>query len=532
MSRARKNRKRTRTKQPQQQQAQRQWTENLNPSRYALVAVLLGVAVYRLVMLAGEAAPPGADPGNWLAYTHGLFDTSVKAAESMYFPVTLIVLKALLVFLPPLMAAKVLGVGASVAVAVPFYLILRRGCSPLLAAGLTLAFVLAGYQQETLSFGGYPQLLATAFLLLTVYWLMDGLISGRRRPLLLAAASTALIAGTHHFTLALLVPTVSILALALVVQERPSIGPFLRNAGAWMVAAALFTLPFLPWYVRFFTLLDGNPANALGLTLMNMDRVISYVFENNEVFWTALLIIAGVLPLLPFFGRRAAGIRPAVLALLAGPFLAFAVTNEVRSFQLIQAGVVLSLGLPVAAIEQHLAQTEMRVAVRRLERLSLALGAATILIIVGGSGHQRFTETIARYQIVDDSALEALNWLRERSPPGAIVMANDSPTRVSYAWWVEGYAERPTYSLIEPAFLSFAEEKEQAALARRLLEQDTSPAEVQSLLERTGINYIFLDKRTGGRFRPLLSKASFYISLENEHFAVLRYPGARVEANR
>jgi len=508
----------------------RRWAAYLSPSRYGLLAVLAGVAAYRFIVLADGAAPPGADPGNWLAFTHELFGTPVKAAESVYFPVLPVLLRALLAFLPALMALKVVGVGVSVIMGIPFYLILRRGCSPLFSASLTLAFLLAGYEEETLSFGGYPQLLAATFLLLTVYWLMDGLISGERRPLLLAAVSTALVAGTHHFTLLLMAPTLPVLGVALFIQERPPIRLFLRNAGVWTLAAAVFTLPFLPWYIDFLSLMEGNPANATGFSVFDVGGITSYVFEENRPFWVALFIVAAALPLMPPLGERAARIRPAALALLAGPLLGFILTNEVRTFQLIEAGIVLSLALPVAAVERHLSQTRVRLTVRQVERLSLGLAMAALLTVIASSGHQRFANARARYQIVDGPALEALNWLHEQTPPGARVVANESIGRVSYAWWVEGYAERPTYSLIEPDYLSFAEEKEQSSLASRLLDEETPPSEVEAILQQTGIEYIFLDKRTGGRFKPLLSKSTFYLSLENEEFAILRHPQAEARA--
>ena len=488
--------------------------------------MVIGVAAYRFWMLADNAAPPGADPGNWLAVTHGLFGKSVKAAEATYFPVLPVLLKGLLAFLPALTATKVLGVGVSVIMGIPFYLILRRGCSRLFSAGLTLAFLLAGYEEETLSFGGYPQLLATTFLLLTVYWLMDGLISGGRRPLLLAAASTALVAGTHHFTLLLTAPTLLALGVALFIQERPPIRPFLANAGVWALGAAVFTLPFLPWYVSFLSLMEGNPANATGFSILDVNAVTSYVFQENRPFWVVLFVVAASLPLLPLPGGKAARIRPAAVALLAGPLLGFALTNEVRTFQLVEAGIVLSLGLPVAAVEQHLSLTRVRVTVQQVERLSLGLAVAALLTLIASSGHQRFTDARARYQIVDGPALEALNWLHEQTPPGALVVANESTGRISYAWWVEGYAERPTYSLIEPQYLSFSEEKAQSSLANRLLDEETPPSEVEAILQQTGIEYIFLDKRTGGRFKSLLSKSTFYLSLENDEFAILRHPQA------
>jgi hypothetical protein len=508
----------------------RPWAAYLDPSRYALLAVLVGVAAYRFSVLAGEPAPPGADPGNWLAFTHGLFGSSVKAAESIYFPVVPVILKLLLAFMPTLMATKVLGVGASVAMGIPFYLILRRGCSPLFSAGLTLAFLLTGYQEETLSFGGYPQLLATTFLLLTVYWLMDGLISGARRPLLLAAASTALVAGTHHFTLLLMAPTLLVLGTALFIQQRPGVRPFLRNAGVWALASAVFTLPFLPWYVNFLLLMEGNPANAGGFSPLDFDDITSYAFSENRSFWVALLVVAALLPFVPTFGEKARRLRPAALALLGGSLTGFALTSEVRIAQLIEAGAVLSLGLPVAAIEQHLARTRVTVTVRQVERLSLGLAVAALLMVVATSGHVRFGDGLARYQIVDSSALEALDWLRQETPAGARVMANESPTRVSYAWWVEGYAERPTYSLIEPGFLSFAEEKEQSMLASRLIDEATPPSEVEAILRETGIEYVFLDKRTGGRFGPLLSKTTYQLALENDNFAIIHFSQATAQA--
>jgi hypothetical protein len=515
---------------PQQQPEPRRWTAYLSPTHYGLLAVLVGVAAYRFIVLADEPAPPGADPGNWLAFSHQLFGTSVKAASSVYFPVVPALLKALLVFLPALMATKVLGVGVSVVMGIPFYLIVRRGCSPLFSAALTLAFLLTGYQEEVFIFGGYPQLLATTFLLLTVYWLMDGLISGGRRPLLLAAASTALMAGTHHFTLLLAAPVLLVLGAALLIQERPGIRPFLRNAGIWALAAAVFTLPFLPWYVDFLTLMRGNPANPGDFSVLDMGRVTSYVFLENRPLWLALLIIAGALTLAPFFGERAGRIRPAALAILAGPFLGFVLTSEVRSFQLIEAGTVLSLALPVAAVEQHLSQTRVMVTFRQVERFSLGLALAAFLTVIASSGDDRLMKDRAVYQIVDGPALQALNWLHEQTPPGARVVANESIGRVSYAWWVEGYAQRPTYSLIEPGYLSFAEEQEQSSLATRLVDEETPASEVEAILQQTGIEYIFLDKRTGGRFKSLLSKSAFYLSLENEEFAILHHPQAEARA--
>src|SRR3954468_23894021 len=71
-----------------------------------LAGAIIAMAVYRLVMLANQPGPPGSDAGNWLAFSHELFGGHVKAADSMYFPVTLVLLKAIMVFFSPLLSLK------------------------------------------------------------------------------------------------------------------------------------------------------------------------------------------------------------------------------------------------------------------------------------------------------------------------------------------------------------------------------------------------------------------------------------------
>ena len=145
-----------------------------------LAGVLLAMAIYRLIVLAAQPGPPGSDAGNWLAFSHELFGGHVKAADSMYFPVTLVLLKAIMVFFSPLLSLKLLGVIASVSIGVPFYFLLRRSCSPLMSASLTMCLLMTGYQLEMLSWGGYPQLLATTFMLGALILLDEGLSPGSR----------------------------------------------------------------------------------------------------------------------------------------------------------------------------------------------------------------------------------------------------------------------------------------------------------------------------------------------------------------
>lgn len=158
------------------------------------------IAVYRFVMMGGDPGPPGSDGGNWLAYTNGLFGESDKAAESVYFPGVLAALKALLIFLPELVALKTLAVLSSVLVAVPFYYLVRYVSERLVAAFLTTLLLMSGMLIEIMTYGGYPHLLAAAYMVASLFFLDRWLASARQADLLWSAGCAALVIFTNHFT--------------------------------------------------------------------------------------------------------------------------------------------------------------------------------------------------------------------------------------------------------------------------------------------------------------------------------------------
>jgi hypothetical protein len=73
-----------------------------------------------------------------------------------------------------------------------------------------------------------------------------------------------------------------------------------------------------------------------------------------------------------------------------------------------------------------------------------------------------------------------------------------------------------------PAFLSFKEEREQAAIAQRMVDRTTPAAEVRDLLDEHKIDYLFIYKPGGGELQSLVDKVPVYLSHENDAFVVLR----------
>ncbi|MGE0057274.1 MAG: hypothetical protein AB7T32_04760 [Dehalococcoidia bacterium] len=488
-----------------------------------VAALLLGVAVYRFIALAAEPGPPGSDAGNWLAFTRDLFGSSTKAAESMYFPGTLVVLKALLIFLPDLAALKTLAVLSSVAAGVPFFFLARRCCTPVIAAYLTFLFLIAGYLIEMMSWGGYPQLLATAYLLGAMYLLDAYLHSGERRELIGSAVALALIAFTHHFTVLVAVPTFAVYLGWMTVRSRAQFAPYARRVLTWAVVAGGLSLLTLPWYLRYMSLLSGDGSlNANARQLVGFNDVISYVFSEAPLTWIAFATIVPVIALLPLGGDRLARLRPMAIAVFAGPIPVYMATHEVRSFQPMQAGMLLCLGIIVMLAVNFLKNLNLSTPVARVSVATQAMAALGLLMIFVPNSHARMEAALSRFGAMNPDAVQAMNWLRDETPEGSVVLPSDFRGWMSYAWWVEGYGQRPAYGLFDPSFLAFKQEKVQSAVANRIVDPSTSPAETQALLQEAGIRYFFIYIPSGGDFQNLVDRVPTQLAFQNKDFVIFK----------
>ena len=81
---------------------------------------LVSIAALRLWQLSEGEAPPGADPGNWLAFAYELTGEQVKAAEAAAPPLVPALLLTLMAIASPLLALKIVAVFAATFTAVPF----------------------------------------------------------------------------------------------------------------------------------------------------------------------------------------------------------------------------------------------------------------------------------------------------------------------------------------------------------------------------------------------------------------------------
>ena len=403
----------------------------------------------------------------------------------MYFPVTLVLLKLLTLFAPPLFALKVLAVITSLSIGLPFFYLLRRSCSPWMAAVLTFCLLMAGYQLEMLSWGGYPQLLASAFMLTSLILLDEGLATGSRRKLVWAAWFAALIAGTHHFTLLMFFAVIAVYAPVTIWRYRAEIRTLAQRFAVFGAASAGFALFFAPWYLKYMSIVaDGGSLNANRNAFHGLSDVLSFVYSEAPLTWMLLMIGVPSLAFVPFGKPDGFRLRHIGLALVLGATVLYIPTHEVRIFQVMQMGILLCLGTFAGKAEDYLKQNLFSFTVQKVGYATYGIGLAALVLLFGVNGYRHFDDAVGRYGGVDVEAKEALDWVRTNTPDNAKFLTGGGRDGwVNYAWWVEGYGQRKSMGVLMPDFLAFQEEREQAAIAQRLVDKSTPSTEVRQLLE-------------------------------------------------
>jgi len=491
---------------------------------FAIGALVLAVAVYRFIVLAQMPGPPGSDGGNWLAFTFGLFGDSPKAAESTYFPGALVVLKSLMLGLPALIALKTMAVVSSVLAAVPLYFLARRACSVGIALFVTTLFLFAGYLSEMMTWGGYPQLLATAYMLGALYCLDRWLVEGDRRSLFWGTTLVLFVVATHHFTVLILATVFAVYLPFVLYRERARLVEVTKRLAAFAVVATALSLLMAPWYLRYLSLITEDGAlSSSAESLNSLSMVLSYVFSEAPQTWIALAAVAFIAGFLPSADEDTKRLRPIAFALTLGPAIVYAVTDETRAFQPMQAGILLSLGIVITVTMRWLGRLQVAGPVLASGRLTVAAAGLVLMLILVPNGHSRFEGAYDRFGALDSDAVEALAWLRDETPEDAVVLPGHRNGWVSYTWWVEGLAQRPAYGLMDPRFLAFEEEHQQSALAVRLIDSETTSEETHRILEETGIAYLFLYKESGGAFQDLADRVPTTVEFQNDSFVILHF---------
>jgi hypothetical protein len=493
-------------------------------SETAIVLALLAATVLLHLVVPG-LVPSGPDGGNWLAMTQDRFmNRDVMAASVTYPPILPLSLAALLVLLEPLSAIVGMALIAKALLIVATY-ICARPMGRFFGVLATVLVGAAGAQLEAYSWGAYPQLLGTAFGITSVFYSVRFATSGDRRYLWFAGSLAGLTYLTHTLIGGLLV-----FALPIAVFHGLYLGKALRpswSRGAWTVAILAGPGALLSAYHILINPREGVRP-VLNPQALNWIESVAKTASEAPIPWLLFMIVGlSALAIRQWDARRAVTLATGASWLIVGVFF-FTLIGEPRALLPAQFGIVL---LSLLSFQRLLGRLKSGQepgrwgrAAPSLAKLLIVVGIATVSAILVGS-IDRYFDTTVWYRVVDHAEIEALDVLKSEAQPGDLVLASHGHHGNQIGWWVQGYAGVPALTAVDPRYLTFPEEREQALFANRFFEEASPESGSIERLKEVGVDFVVVDRR--GVDAPWLDTevaAKLELFWESGNLVVLRVP--------
>jgi hypothetical protein len=424
--------------------------------------------------------PTGLDGGQWLALGRGLFGEG-RSTAGAYPPLTPFLTAVIGSITSPTAALKLIAIGSLLTVLVAVYLLARDGFGPWLGLAVVATIGPASALTEPVAFGGYPQQLAFACLLLATWGLARYLPSGRTGWLVLAGGGLAGAALSHHIYFPLALGLAGLVWLLWLLSCTPTEPILHRTAGA-IAAIAVGLACFAPTAVAFLTARYLPPLDATGQNLRS-----AFAYGAREAVWVWVAItLAGVTSLaLTATSRHRDPAWQVAVALTAGAGPLFAFTGETRLLPPFLTGAALGLGFGWQWLRDRLSRSRFA----PLPLLAAFVLPAALWIPADTTAAGYF----AYYRVLDTPMLGAAAAISAADPDGLVVVRRDW-RNWPVGWWFEGLTTAPIAVGSDPRWLGFPAERARAELADRFFAQRLDHDQLRSLAAGTGVELLALRK--------------------------------------
>ena len=457
------------------------------------ILTLTGIValLFRLTLLLDGGVVSGTDPGNWLAYANQLTGGSNKASTSAYPPLIPMVVALLSWSTSKMHALSIVGVTAAIFPAFALFFSLRRKNAVIVSLLVVLGFIFCVMSTEILAWGGYPQVLSQALLIISMSLLAKDIYERSNRRTWMVALFGSLCIGTWVPGLLFLALSFLIYFLgALILNSSYSFRYLLKYAIRLLVVTMLFSLPYVFSYFDSRDILFLRSWNPQNNDIWDWEGASARLFRGWPwwligTFWGMTFVTV----LFTFVYRCGDRIKLNVLlfsSLFSASLLVYGITMELRSLNLaMMAGWGLwgtsLVGLGASKIFQS--------------KIYFLLVGGLIFFVLAVSviNTKQSRDIFSYYRIVDQDVKYALEWLEVNAKKGDVVVESGNKDGFQYVWWIEGYAMLPSMSGTDTNFFSFKEERQQVETAINLLYGSDQELK-KDLLDKNKVVWIFQDK--------------------------------------
>ena len=486
-----------------------------NRTYFALLSIFAFSFIYRVLLMLWEGLPPGADIGLHNSVIHSITGSGnvnffynayhMGGGLSLTFPGYHIFASSIILMtgLPEYLTQTVIVSLFSSLIVLIGYLITKRVWSETSALIVAFLAAISRFDIEMLMWGGYPNVITLVLIPLTFYlYLLKDKFS--KTPFLV---STSILAGsiffTHSLSAAMYIAITTCVVLFILVEPK-KFGTTRKNCIYWflpIILGALLFLPFIiqavPEYLNSNSSLSSDATSSMAIkvaTIATQQLPLSLVLPLFGVLAGFLLFskkYAGRFLALPTFLLSAWTFVPLVLSqtyLIGFPidynrFLYFLILPLIIFIAvLIEHGssffaYFISSYRSFADQSQKIKKkTSQKLARFSANRTHGGIYAGFILFLLmfsfialpifmspiyynGGQTIQSF------YQLMDNQLWDAIQWAKTNTSTNAVFVSD-----ALYGWWLGGFAQRRTYSAVDPQYLTINSEYNKSLFAKSLLD--------------------------------------------------------------
>ncbi len=417
-------------------------------------------------------APPGCDYGNYLTQVDILRGNDLRGWGLQHNPVFFVFLDIFLRIFEEFTALKIVASLVFAIITIPFFLLARKfSGSSLVALICTWLFVFFVSNSEMISWGGSPNFLGFSFMLLTLFFFIDLMNQPSKKNLLLSGFFLSLVVGTHILVSTYLLLLILVYFIATTLTSKKISKVRIKSLFLMMSIAIIFSLPYLSFYLNFFR---NASSEMVGFALFSQIPPISFssvfvLWEFWPLFVIPIVFGLGLYGLFKYVKGEHKNNGLLLVSLFLSPLLLALITSHpIRWIYFLPIPMILCFGIYLKDVFLKIENSTK----------NIQLLAICFIIIIGLYmtilTYFHFYRAAAVYQFIDEDEIEALDWIRDNTPPDAI-LATSGHTKGdiggggnSYSWWVEGYSKRACVPSGDLQYYSYQRQRDEVRIANRI----------------------------------------------------------------
>jgi hypothetical protein len=446
----------------------------------SLIVVITFIVNFSIINM--SEAPPGADYGNYLTQVNILRGDDLRGYGLRHQPLFFVFLDFILRLFnsfgqTDFTALKVAAAFVFSIIAVPFFLLAKKlsgnNYAAVISTGLFVFFI---SNSEMITWGGNPNTLGFCFLFLALYFLIDVISKPSKKSILLSGFFLSLVIGTHILVAIFSFGSLFLFAVLhtiFVGKRRERIKGNFKNVFYLILAAAVFSLPYISFYLNFFKNSSSELSGLRLLDFLSMQLPSLSLFGTWEpVSYFIVLIsigIAGTFWLTKYYIRENKSNGLLLFSLfITIILLALATAQPLRWLYFLPLPFLLCFGIYLKDLFPD---------VRKVKKATILLCTSLFVVIVILTstyfGIKREIDAGNFYLFIDKDEIAALDWIRNSTLKNATFATSGSAKNVggggnSYGWWVEGYSNRTCAFTGDPEYFSFQFERDEINTTNRI----------------------------------------------------------------